>query len=375
MLAIRILAFAAGIGLTAWIVLSAIRTTVLPRSAQVAITRWVYRSTRRLFELRVGRASDFEVRDRTMALFGPTALLALPIVWLVMIWFAYALMFWAIDPSSFADALGVSGSSLTTLGFITAKSFPEQLVAFTEAGWGLILVALLITFLPSIYSTFSRREAQVAMLEVRAGDPPSAVGMLLRHHRIGWLEDIDNTWLDWERWFAELEESHTTFPILTFFRSPQPQRSWVTASGTVLDAASLYASCVDSPRSGPVGVCIRSGFLALRSLAEFFGIEFDPDPGPDDPISVSRQEFDEAWDRMEKAGMPLKTDRDQAWRDFSGWRVNYDTVLLALAEITMAPYAPWTSDRSSPSHQRPKLRRFGMRMRNGRRDRMSGQSS
>ncbi|MDJ0924607.1 MAG: hypothetical protein QNJ77_08600 [Acidimicrobiia bacterium] len=375
MIAIRVLVFAVGVGLTGWIVLSAIRTTVLPRSAQVAISRLVFTSSRRLFALRLRRSNDFAVRDRIMALYGPTSLLALPVVWLALIWLAYALMFWALDTSSFTAALGLSGSSLTTLGFVAAESFWEQLVAFTEAGWGLILVALLITFLPSIYSTFSRREAQVAMLEVRAGDPPSAVGMLLRHHRIGWLEDIDNTWLDWERWFAELEESHTTFPILVFFRSPQPQRSWVTASGTVLDAASLYASCVQTARIGPVGVCIRSGFLALRSLANSFGIEFDPDPRPDDPISISRQEFDEAWDLMQEAGMPLRTDQDQAWRDFAGWRVNYDTVLLSLAEITMAPYATWTSDRSSPSHQRPQVRRFGMRVRNGGKRRVSGKSS
>lgn len=363
MVAIRVLVFAVGVGVALWTVASAIRTTVLPRSAQVAISRWEFGAMRRLFELWVRRSQEFGDRDRVMALYGPTSLIALPIVWLILIGLAYSLMFWALDTSSYADAVGLSGSSLTTLGFVPAETLVEQIVAFTEAGWGLILVALLITFLPSIYSTFSRREAQVALLEVRAGDPPSPVGMLIRHHRIGWLEDMNSTWLDWERWFAEIEESHMTFPILAFFRSPQPQRSWVTASGTVLDAASLYASCLDSVPGGPAGVCIRSGFLALRNLADFFGIEFEADPGSDDPISIGRDEFDAAWEAMAEAGMPMKADVDQAWQDFRGWRVNYDTVLLSLAEITMAPYAPWSSDRSSPSHQRPRVRRFGMRLR------------
>jgi hypothetical protein len=364
-IALRILVFGLGVGIALWTVLSAVRTTVLPRSAQVAISQWVFRSTRRVFELAIGRTDDFLRRDRVMALFAPVSLLALPLVWLILIGFAYSLMFWAIDTTSYAEALALSGSSLTTLGFVAKETAGERLLAFTEAGWGLILVALMITFLPSIYSVFSRRETQVAMLEVRAGDPPSAVEMLLRHHRIGWLDDIDATWLDWERWFAELEESHTTFPVLAFFRSPQPQRSWVTASGAVLDAASLYVSCLDGVRAGPAGVCIRSGFLALRRLGDFFGIEFDPNPAPDDPISISRAEFDAAWEQMAAAGMPLKADRDQAWRDFAGWRINYDTVLLALAEITMAPYAVWSSDRSTPSHQRPRLRRFGRRLRSG----------
>jgi hypothetical protein len=357
----RIVVFVVGFGISMWTVVSALRTTVLPRSAQVSISRWVYGGMRRIFQFVAGRSSDFGYRDRVLALYGPTSLLTLPIVWLTFIWIAYALMFWALDTSSFIDSMGLSGSSLTTLGFIPAETTASRLLAFTEAGWGLILVTLMITYLPSIYATFAKRETQVALLEVRAGDPPMAVQMLARHHRIGWLDDLTDTWLDWERWFAEIEESHTTFPILAFFRSPQPHRSWVTASGTVLDAASLYVACVDGAEIGPAGVCIRSGFLTLRRLADFFGIDFDPDPSPDDPISISRGEFDEAWDELVAAGLDLRSDQDQAWRDYAGWRVNYDTVLLALAEVTDAPYAPWSSDRSAPSHQQPKVKRFGRR--------------
>lgn len=359
--------FVVGVGIALWTVVSAIRTTVLPRSAQVAISRWTFRSTRRLFQIRLVKTTDFAVRDRVMALFGPVSLLALPIAWLFLIGVAYSLMFWSLDTSSFSDAISLSGSSLTTLGFVPAETLTQRVLAFTEAGWGLILVALLITFLPSIYAAFVRRETQVALLEVRAGDPPSAVEMLVRHSRIGWIDDMSSTWLDWERWFAEIEESHASFPILAFFRSPQPQRSWVTASGTVLDAGSLYASCLEGVAVGPAGVCIRSGFLALRRLADFYGIEFDHEVGPDDPISISRSEFDEAWEQMAAAGIALKPDQDQAWRDYAGWRVNYDVVLLALAQITMAPYAPWTSDRSSPSHSQPRVQRFGKRVRAKRR--------
>jgi hypothetical protein len=343
--------------------MSALRTTVLPRSAQVAISRLVYRAMRAVFFLGAGPSRPFATRDRVLALYGPTSLLMLPIVWLILIGGSYSLMYWALDTSSFMDAVSLSGSSITTLGFIPAERGVERLLAFTEAGWGLILVTLMITYLPSIYSSFSRREMRVALLEVRAGDPPTAVNMLTRYHRIGWLENTSETWLTWEQWFAEIEESHTTFPILAFFRSPQPHRSWVTASGAVLDAASLYVSCLDNVPIGPAGVCIRSGFLTLRRLADFFGIEFDANPAPEDPISISRAEFDEAWDRLAESGIKLKSDQDQAWRDFSGWRVNYDTVLLALAEITVAPYAPWSSDRSAPSHVKPRLRRFGRRIR------------
>ena len=88
------------------------------------------------------------------------------------------------------------------------------------------------------------------------------------------------------------------------------------------------------------------GYLSLRRIAHFFGIPYDADPEPDSPISIARDEFDEVCQKLEEVGVPLKADRDQAWRDFSGWRVNYDEVLVNLAGLTMAPYAEWSSDRS-----------------------------
>jgi hypothetical protein len=148
----------------------------------------------------------------------------------------------------------------------------------------------------------------------------------------------------------------------------------------VLDAASFTVSTLDRPAGPDPQLCIRAGYLALRRIAAGFNIAFDPDPAPDAPISVTRGEYDQVYDRLAELGLPLKADRDQAWRDFAGWRVNYDTVLLALAGLTMAPYAPWSSDRSS--YRRPPLRRRRAReeqaaprsrlLERGRRDRTRG---
>ena len=361
MVVVRSLVFVSGVVLVVWTLLSAIRTVILPRSAQSVITRAVFRSVRAPFRWVANEGKTFEFRDSVMALFAPIGLLTLAVVWLTLVAISYILMFWALDTSSLGAAFHLSGSSLTTLGFAGADGFAERLLAFTKAGLGLFSVTLLITYLPSMYSAFSRRETHVALLEVRAGSPPSAVEFVIRHHRIGWLDDLDDYWLEWERWFTELEEAHTSYAALNFFRSPQPERSWITAAGTVLDSASLMASSVATGSLGPQGVCIRSGYIALRPIAEFFEIPFDPDPSPDDPISIARAEFDEAWEQLKADGVPLVADRDQAWRDFAGWRVNYDTVLLSLAQITMAPYAPWTADRSAVGHRQFRVRWFGRR--------------
>ena len=100
---------------------------------------------------------------------------------------------------------------------------------------------------------------------------------------------------------------------------------------------------------------IRTGFLALRRIADYFDMHYDPDPRPGDPISVTRPEFDAALVELEAAGLPLKADRDQAWIDFAGWRVNYDSVLLQLAQMVMAPPANWITDRGEQPRYVPPL--------------------
>jgi hypothetical protein len=122
-------------------------------------------------------------------------------------------------------------------------------LSFTEAALGFGLLALLISYLPTIYSAFSRRETAVAGLAVRVGVPPSAPALLVRAHRIGYLEELYELWVAWRAWFAEVEEAHTSLAALVFFRSPEPDPSWVTAAGAVLDSAALANSALDIPWS------------------------------------------------------------------------------------------------------------------------------
>lgn len=354
---------AGGILLVIGTVLAAVRTVVLPRATTNLLQRVVFRSVRVVFKTITSFSSTYAWRDSVMAMFAPTGLLTLVASWLGLITVGFMALFWSVEQQGWADAFHVSGSSLLTLGFAPVEGVPLQAVAFVEAALGLGFVALLITYLPAMYSAFSRRETLVAMLEVRAGSPPSAEEMILRFHRIGWTERMTDVWSDWEVWFAQVEESHTTYPALTFYRSPQPQRHWVVAAGTVLDAAALTLSSLDVPWQPQAALQIRGGYIALRRIADFFGIDYDPDPSPGDPISIDRDEFDAVLDRFDEAGVPIRDDRDQAWRDFTGWRVNYDAVLLSLADLTVAPYAPWTSDRSAPGHEQPRLRRWGLRSR------------
>jgi hypothetical protein len=355
---LKLLAAVVGASVVGATLLSAVRTVVLPRATPVLITRAVFGGTRMLFDLRAKRARTFETRDRIMSMYAPITLLLLPLVWIAATLAGFTLLFWAAGQRPLSDAFITSGSSLLTLGYERPDGLVAIALSFVEAGLGIaVLALLLVTYLPSMYAAFSRREQAVAMLEARAGSPPSGVEMLIRMARIDGLDELDPVWEEWERWFADLGESHTSLPALAFFRSPEPTQSWITSAGAMLDTAALYVATVDLPSIAPPGhekeirapqaeVCIRSGYLALRRIAAFFRIPFDADPRPDGAISIRREEFDDACERMRAAGVPLRADLDRGWRDFAGWRVNYDAALVGLAQLTMAPYAPWSSDRS-----------------------------
>ncbi len=338
--------FVAGVIAVILTLYSAISTFVLPRSARSPLTRLVFTTLRVIFGFLLHFAKTYRRRDAVMAYYAPVGLMMLLPTWYSLIALGYAAMYSALGFGNLVEVFQLSGSSLFTLGFATPHGFWISALVLSEAMLGLIMVALLIAYLPTMYAAFSRREQAVNMLEVRAGSPPSALEMLLRFRRIHGIDKLGEYWRVWETWFADIEESHTTLATLVFFRSPRPEISWITAAGTVLDAAALTVSAVDVPHEISADLCIRAGYLALRRIANYFGLANPQDPRfPTDPISISREEFDETLKQLEADGLPLKADREQAWKDFGGWRVNYDRALTALCDLLMAPYAPWSSDR------------------------------
>jgi hypothetical protein len=348
MFVLQFLAFLLGVALVLRALLSVIRTFVLPRPAPDLIVRFLFRSTRRIFNLAMRFAPGYTQRDAIMALYGPIGLLMLVPIILALIMLGFALIFWGIGVTPFARAFTLSGSSLLTLGFVAAETTAEYITAFVAAILGMLLTAVLISYLPTIYSVFSKREALVTALEPRAGSPPWCVTLIERVYRIRDLnpQDLDDLWVRWTDWFMELEESHTSLAVLPFFRSQQPNRSWITAAGAILDTASLVRSSVDLPLNPRADLMIRSGYLSLKHVsAPFF--KHAPDPQwPEHPIAITEEEFNQAYDYLLGIGVPMKPDRAQCWTDFAGWRVNYDAQLLDLCALVMAPEAPWSGDRA-----------------------------
>ena len=355
MIVARVVAFAAGLWVLQAVLRSAVRTVVVPRGEQVLLPRLLFILVRGVYSPLAARHRSPDRRHAVLARFAPMALMMLAFTWAAAVILAFVPMFWAVSDIDVATALELSGSSVTTLGFAVPPNPAATVLAVGEALLGLGVVALLIAYLPTIYGHFSRREEQVLKFEVRAGSPPTPTMFLIRLHAIGWVDRLGVLWEPWETWFEELQESHTSQPSLAFFRSQNWSNSWVTSAGAVLDAAAISSAAIDQPAQPQAALMLRSGFLALRDIAAYYGLRLDPDPAPNDPISVTRAEFEEVLDELVRGGLPIKDDREKAWRDFAGWRVNYDEALLALCSLVMAPTSRWSSDRSGRYHQ-PTLR-------------------
>jgi len=342
---VKLIVFLIGVGLVLNTIASAIRTFILPRSAPDKIVSSVFLSTRFIFNKRVERATTYEKRDRIMALYAPLSLIAVQLTWLGIVTIGFTLIYWAMG-FDLRSAFLFSESALVTLGSAQIDGVKETTLVTVQAVIGILLNAILIAYLPTIYSAFSQRETLVNLLDVRAGSPPTPSQLFQRFNRLKNLDKLHNLWADWEMWFAQLEETHSSLAVLPFFRSPKPERSWITAAGAVLDSAALSLAALDIPNDYQAALTLRAGWLALQEIATFFGIQFNQTPQPTDPISVTHFEFKLLLQEMSDAGLPIKTDWEQAWLDYAGWRVNYDVPLVMLSRLVMAPYAPWSSDRS-----------------------------
>jgi hypothetical protein len=157
---------------------------------------------------------------------------------------------------------------------------------------------------------------------------------------VGLIENLPSLFAEWERWAADVAESHTSYPSLLYLRSPRPQNSWLVSLIAVMDAAALVLS-VD-PEGAPIEarMCIRMGFTCLRDIAQVNRIPFNPDLLPDDPILLPQDEFEVAGTRLAAIGYPISRPLDEAWPHFRGWRVNYEEVAYAVTIQVLQPLRP-----------------------------------
>ncbi|MDQ2772570.1 MAG: hypothetical protein M3Y54_18950 [Bacteroidota bacterium] len=341
LLALRIVTGVGGVMLVITTLSAAIRSFILPRNEVVRMNVWAFTAIRKVFDAAARLASSYERRDRIMAHYAPVALVALPVFWEALVSLGYTCLYWALGEGRWQHCFELSGSSLLTLGNARTHHLPITMLSYSEATLGLLLLTLLISYLPTIYQAFSRREVTVALLELRAGTPPTAAALLGWLNHDGSVQNDDAQWAEWERWFIEIEESHTSLPVLSFFRSPQPGRSWVSASGLILDTAALLFAAVDGPQPRQAQLTFKAGSLALNRVYRFFDDKASSEPTDLLPESGAaepgRADFDEACQVLAEKGLKLCDDRTAAWQQYRELRSRYVPALAFLRRLLMAP--------------------------------------
>jgi hypothetical protein len=324
---------------------SVIRTLVVPRGLSSRLTSGVTMVVRGWFTFVAGRFTAYEHKDRVLVAEGPTTLVTLLAVWVALFLGGFTLMFAGATGGSGHDAFRESGSALFTLGSTSPDTTLANAVSFAGAATGLVVVALQIAYLPTLYGAFNRRETLVTMLQSRAGSPAWGPELLARHHIVATLDNLPAFYADWERWAADVAESHTNYPVLITFRSPHPLRSWVVGLLAVLDSAAMHLALNPSSRQSEARLCLRMGFTSLREICAAMGMRFDDDPMPDAPLALTFDDFMNGIERLRRVGYPMERTAEEAWPDFRGWRVNYEQQCYALARAIEAVPAVWSGPR------------------------------
>lgn len=333
---------------------SVLRTLLIPRPTRSIFTRVLHKMVQVPFQFLADRCRSSETKDRVLAPVAAVSILFHLVGWLAAAWVGYSMLQAAISGFGVMDALRETGVALFTLGFASSRDVELTMLDLCAAATGPIIIGLQIGYLPALYSAYSRREAEVTTLQARAGSPPWGPEILARYAQIGLTDDITELFRNWERWSAEVSESHTSYVVLSRFRSPRANDNWLISLLAVMDAAALQLALNPSRPQGDARLALRAGFVCLRSIAQVWRLPFEPDPSPDAPIQLTYEEFAEAVAHVTAYGYAVERTPEQAWPHFRGWRVNYEDLAYRFAYLLDAVSAPWSGPRrTSKEHIAP----------------------
>jgi len=355
----HVAAIAFGVFILLGVLLDAFQNIILPRRpvGKLRITRLFILMTWIPWRAITKKWPNARSREQIFSTYGPLSLLFLFILWAGLLLFAYALLFFGmhvpfVDPMHPATHFGhirsclyISGTTLFTLGLgdIQPASHAARLLVVLEAGTGLGFVALVIGYVPVLYSTFSNREIAVAMLDARAGSPPTAAELLVRHNFSGGHQALNELLAEWERWSALMLETHISYPILCYYRSQHDNQSWLSALTSVLDTCSLLITTVEGPASRQAQLTFAIGRHVLVDLGHVFRREQREQQIREKGCSrLPDDEFARLCDVLKTAGFSLCGDIE-ARKRLDALRKLYEPHAQGLAEYLCLALPLWAA--------------------------------
>jgi hypothetical protein len=342
----KIIAVIAGIILIFVILIDSFETVVLPRrvSRRIRPSRLFYASTWMLWSSIARKMRPGNRREFYLSYYGPLSLIILLVLWAVVLFFGFALLQWGLnDPLnapekqlSFWTYLYMSGTTFVTLGYgdVTPLTGFGRFLAVTEAGMGFLFLALIIGYVPVIYQAFSRREINISLLDARAGSPSSATELLRRSYRDRTTDELIRFMREWERWCAELLESHLSYPVLTYYRSQHERQSWLAALTTILDTCALLIVGFEDISVPTIRFTFAIARHAAVDLAQVYGTPpMDPKLG-----RLSHDDFARMRDALTEGGLTLREDAEQRLYEI---RRSYEPFVNSIADHLLVNLPPW----------------------------------
>jgi hypothetical protein len=328
----------------------AFETIVFPRrvTRRFRFTRAFYRATWMPWRATGRRLGSGRFRESFLSVYGPISLLFLLVTWTSLIVLAFAMLYWGSgsrlrapeELQGFPADVFLSCATLftLTLGDIAPTSGLERLLMVVEAGTGLGFLAMVIGYLPLLSQAFSRREVSVTLLDARAGSPPSASELLMRYAGVESQQALAGLLERWDRWAADLLETHISFPVLGYYRSQHDNQSWVAALTTILDACALFISSLEREPARPARMTFAMARHAAVDLSRIYRLE----PRAPKPDRLDASELARLWSTLDAAGVPLRRGPD-AEETLRRLRRMYEPYMNALGGFLLMPLPPWSS--------------------------------
>jgi hypothetical protein len=342
------LAIIAGIALVFVVLVDAFENVLLPRRVQrhFRITILFYRYAWLPYVKLASYIQSQTRRETMLGYFGPLSMIALLILWAGGLILAFALLQFGggehlasgNQPITFGLLLYHSGETFFTLGYgdITPASYFSRALSVLEAGMGFGFLAVVIGYLPTLYSAFSQREIEISLLDARAGSPPSAAELLSRAVDGVDSGTLDQLFHDWERWAAEVLESHLSYPVLSFYRSQHSNQSWLGALTVILDATALVIAGIDGVNSEQARRTFKMARHAVVDLAQVVNARYDPNAverlTPEDLSQIRAQ--------LASKGLKLR-ESTEAEEKLHEIRMRYEPYALAIAKTLYIPLPSW----------------------------------
>ncbi|MBV8438707.1 MAG: two pore domain potassium channel family protein [Silvibacterium sp.] len=347
----QILWFCAGVALILVALLDAFQTVISPRRAtgRFRITRLFYIFTWWPWSHLAFMISHPRKRETALSVYGPLSLLLLIVIWAAGLLAGFALLFHSMRApladnmfrgNDVRSDLYISGTTIFTLGIgdLTPHSGWARLIIVLESGIGLGFLAIVIGYFPVLYGAFSRREVSISLLDARAGTPPTAAELMRRHAFKGGGEALNVLLIEWERWSAELLESHISYPLLCYFRSQHTNQSWLSAMTSVLDVCALMIAGVQDHAARQAQLTFAIARHALVDISQIFSLK----PIADGEDRLPPERFDLLYGSLCQAGIRVCRDNDSMER-LKKMRLLYEGHARALSEYLCMPLPPWVA--------------------------------